>query len=123
MLSHEDNELLTRTGPGTAMGALIRRHWIPGFDVQDQAVQESQGPIVDRSQERLGTSDTAIIQVRRRLMAAARVLCDDAPPPPGGNPRSFLVRSASVALAPGESWIQGVMPRVVVRAGDQLTLA
>ena len=29
MLSGEDNELLTRTGPGTAMGDLIRRYWIP----------------------------------------------------------------------------------------------
>ena len=29
MLSHEDNELLTRTGPGTPMGDLIRRYWIP----------------------------------------------------------------------------------------------
>jgi len=29
MLSVEDNELLTRTGPGTAMGNLIRLYWIP----------------------------------------------------------------------------------------------
>ena len=29
MLSHQDNELLTRTGPGTAMGELMRRYWIP----------------------------------------------------------------------------------------------
>src|ERR1044071_4306883 len=29
MLSHEDNELLTRTGPGTPMGELLRRYWIP----------------------------------------------------------------------------------------------
>ena len=29
MLSREDNELLTRVGPGTAMGALMRRYWIP----------------------------------------------------------------------------------------------
>jgi nitrite reductase/ring-hydroxylating ferredoxin subunit len=29
MLSHDENELLTKTGPGTAMGALIRRYWIP----------------------------------------------------------------------------------------------
>jgi hypothetical protein len=56
-------------------------------------------------------------------MAAARALRDDATPPPGANPRSFLVRSASVVLAPGASWIEGAMPRVVVRAGDQLTLA
>jgi len=29
MLSREDNELLTRVGPGTPMGALFRRHWLP----------------------------------------------------------------------------------------------
>jgi phthalate 4,5-dioxygenase len=29
VLSHEDNELLTRTGPGTPMGELFRRFWIP----------------------------------------------------------------------------------------------
>jgi phthalate 4,5-dioxygenase oxygenase subunit len=29
MLTREDNELLARTGPGTAMGALLRRYWIP----------------------------------------------------------------------------------------------
>jgi phenylpropionate dioxygenase-like ring-hydroxylating dioxygenase large terminal subunit len=29
MLSHEDNELLTRTGPGTPMGELLRRYWMP----------------------------------------------------------------------------------------------
>jgi phthalate 4,5-dioxygenase oxygenase subunit len=29
MLSREDNDLLTRTGPGTPMGALMRRYWFP----------------------------------------------------------------------------------------------
>jgi len=29
MLTREDNELLTRVGPGTAMGALFRRYWLP----------------------------------------------------------------------------------------------
>ncbi len=29
MLSAEDNVLLTRTGPGTPMGALFRRFWMP----------------------------------------------------------------------------------------------
>jgi phthalate 4,5-dioxygenase len=29
MLSHEDNEILTRVGPGTPMGELFRRFWIP----------------------------------------------------------------------------------------------
>ena len=29
MLSAEDNELLTRVGPDTPMGALVRRFWFP----------------------------------------------------------------------------------------------
>ena len=35
MLSREDNERLTRVGPGTPMGELMRRYWIPaGFSHQ-----------------------------------------------------------------------------------------
>ena len=40
MLSREDNALLTRVGPGTAMGALFRRHWLP-FMLADELVLES----------------------------------------------------------------------------------
>ncbi len=29
MLSDRDNELLTRIGPGTPMGKLLRQYWIP----------------------------------------------------------------------------------------------
>jgi phthalate 4,5-dioxygenase oxygenase subunit len=96
---------------------------IPGFGVQDQAIQESQGAIVDRTQERLGTSDTAIIQVRRRLMQAARALRDHGTDPPGLEPASFLVRSASAVLVPGADWVEGAMARIVVRSGQSLTLA
>jgi phenylpropionate dioxygenase-like ring-hydroxylating dioxygenase large terminal subunit len=31
MLSKEENELLTRVGPGTAMGTLLRHYWIPAL--------------------------------------------------------------------------------------------
>ncbi|MBV8089314.1 MAG: Rieske 2Fe-2S domain-containing protein, partial [Alphaproteobacteria bacterium] len=31
MLTREDNELVTRTGPGTPMGNVLRRYWIPAF--------------------------------------------------------------------------------------------
>src|SRR5262249_14596817 len=41
---------------------------IHGFAAQDQALQESMGPLVDRTRERLGTSDTAIIAARRLLL-------------------------------------------------------
>src|SRR5215470_7265647 len=31
MLSKEDNELITRVGPGTPMGSLMRQYWIPAL--------------------------------------------------------------------------------------------
>src|ERR1700749_4132846 len=31
MITHEQNELLTRSGPGTPMGELFRRYWIPAL--------------------------------------------------------------------------------------------
>ena len=31
MLTREENELITRTGPGTPMGELWRRFWGPAF--------------------------------------------------------------------------------------------
>jgi phthalate 4,5-dioxygenase oxygenase subunit len=95
---------------------------IPGFGVQDQAIQESQGLIVDRTQERLGTSDSAIIQVRKRLLTAAKALREDGTPAPGRNPASFRVRSASVILPPGANWVEGAMPKLVPTPGAHLTL-
>ena len=41
---------------------------INGFPNEDMAVQESMGHVVDREQEHLGTSDVAIIRMRRRMM-------------------------------------------------------
>ena len=31
MLTHEENELLCRVGPGTPMGTLMREYWFPGL--------------------------------------------------------------------------------------------
>ena len=94
---------------------------IPGFGVQDQAIQESQGPIVDRGIERLGTSDTAIIHLRRRLLAAARALRDRGARPPGLD-ASQCIRSASTVLPPGADWVGAVKSCVVVRPDQTLTL-
>ena len=44
MLSHDNNERLTRVGPGSPMGALMRRYWTPAaFSTQ---VAERDGPPV-----------------------------------------------------------------------------
>jgi len=42
MLSKEDNELVTRTDPGTPMGNLIRRYWIPAL--LSEEIPEPDGP-------------------------------------------------------------------------------
>jgi len=49
---------------------------IESIPVQDQAITESMGPIVDRTMEHLGTSDRMIMLTRRRLMRAATALRD-----------------------------------------------
>ena len=35
MLSQEQNDLITRSGPGTAAGALLRRYWQPAALVDE----------------------------------------------------------------------------------------
>jgi len=52
---------------------------IKGFVRQDVACQESMGPIVDRSQEHLGTSDVAIIRMRRRMLENIQRVADGLP--------------------------------------------
>ena len=44
MLSREDNELLTRVGPGTPMGTTMRRYWIPALLARE--LPEPDGPPV-----------------------------------------------------------------------------
>ncbi len=64
-----------------------------GLGIQDCAVQESMGPIADRTLEHLGISDTAIVKIRRLLLQALK---DHAAgkPLPGLDPKSHRVRSA-----------------------------
>jgi phthalate 4,5-dioxygenase oxygenase subunit len=45
--------------------------------LQDQAVQESMGDIVDRESENLAPSDIMIVRVRRLLLDAARAWKDE----------------------------------------------
>ncbi len=52
---------------------------IRGFPNQDIAMWESMGPIMDRSRERLGASDLAIVEFRRIMLEAARTLAAGGP--------------------------------------------
>lgn len=47
---------------------------IAGIPAQDMAMWESMGPIADRSEDHLGSSDVAIVQFRRQMVAAAKAV-------------------------------------------------
>jgi phenylpropionate dioxygenase-like ring-hydroxylating dioxygenase large terminal subunit len=74
--------------------------------LEDLAITESMGALLDRSAEHLGTSDVMVIRVRRRLIAAAQALREHGEPPPGAeNPLVYRTRSGSVFLPKGADWI------------------
>jgi phthalate 4,5-dioxygenase oxygenase subunit len=74
--------------------------------MQDQMITESMGAIVDRSTERLGSSDSMIIRTRRRLLEAARALRSAGSVPPGvDEPSVYAVRSGGVELPRSANWV------------------
>lgn len=52
---------------------------ITGIPTQDMAMWEGMGAIADRSADHLGSSDTAIIQFRRQMVAAAKAVAAGEP--------------------------------------------
>ena len=65
------------------------------------------GPVYDRTQERLGTSDMMVIRTRKRLIDAAKALRDRGQVPPGvDDPFVYAVRSGGVLLPRGANWIE-----------------
>jgi hypothetical protein len=80
---------------------------IAGIHQQDQAVTESMGPIYDRTQEHLGSSDAMVIRTRRRVINAARALRDNATTPPGvDEPAVYRYRSGGVVLPRDADWLE-----------------
>ena len=79
---------------------------IEGIHLQDQAITESMGPIVDHTFEHLGPSDQMITRTRRRLLMAARALRDGGVRPPGvEDPEVFRgARSGYFVSADTRSW-------------------
>jgi len=78
---------------------------IRGIAMQDVAMQESMGPIVDRTREHLGSSDAAVIAARRRLLAEVKAMGDSGKRPSGLDPATHHLRSTSALLPREESWI------------------
>ena len=88
-----------------------------GIAMQDASLQESMGPIVDRSKERLVPADSGIIKARQKLRKTAIALRDEGVTPPGVDTAHHRVRSAAVVLPKEEGFLDAVTEAVSVRPG------
>ena len=88
-----------------------------GVAQQDASVQESMGPIVDRSRENLVATDNAIIMARQRMMRSATALVEKGVAPPALAPACHAVRSASFVLPDGEMFHKARPDALVATAG------
>ena len=79
MLTVEDNELLTRTGPGTPMGDLFRRFWMPVALTRELIKQRSAPFEPARFKDDYEAGLRALIQAKLRGRQAAP---KPAPAPP-----------------------------------------
>jgi len=96
-IAGRDNEYLLDRG----VQRTTRFFGVPGISPQDAAVQESMGPIADRSIEHLGSSDSPVIRTRRLWLSAV----EDRPLPLGvAAPESYRVRAADFIIGPEEDW-------------------
>jgi phthalate 4,5-dioxygenase oxygenase subunit len=88
---------------------------IDGINTQDIALQENMETICDRSKEFLGTSDKAIIAMRRLLLEAIAVV------EAGGDPRGIdpashrKIRSWDDIVPTGADWRSFLAPNLITR--------
>jgi phthalate 4,5-dioxygenase len=75
---------------------------VEGIAMQDASLQESMGPIVDRTKENLVSTDNGIIMARHRLLRSVKALVEKGVVPPGVDPAHQRVRSAAVVLPPDQ---------------------
>jgi phthalate 4,5-dioxygenase len=68
-------------------------------------VTESMGPVYDRTEEHLGSTDKAISRMRHILITAAKRLADGEEPPAVGAGLDYRsIHGAEKILEPGEDW-------------------
>jgi hypothetical protein len=84
---------------------------INGISEQDQAIQDSQGRIHDRTREYLGPTDLGVVQFRILMLEAARDLAAGRPPRAAHLPEAYRVRSGAIVAPSGLPFQQVMMRR------------
>ena len=94
---------------------------IEGIGMQDASLQESMGPICDRTKENLVGTDNGIIMARHRLMRAARALAEKGTIPPGVDPEHHKVRQAALLLKHDVQFKDGAKEALKAKKGVRQT--
>ena len=84
---------------------------IDGVNIQDHAVQESMGRIVDRSREHLGPADKAVIATRKLLLDATRTV-QAGGDPPGLGSSYHTIRAIERLLPADAEWREALGPEI-----------
>jgi hypothetical protein len=87
---------------------------IKGIGLQDSALQETMGSIVDRSRETLASGDAAIVAFRKLMLSRARHLRETGELPTPTPPELYRVRSAGIVLPKGVDFEEGAKARMAV---------
>ena len=88
---------------------------IEGVNTQDYALQEGMGKIVDRSRENLGTSDKAIVAMRRLMLRSVDAVANGEDPP-GVDPESHRnVRPHDNYVEAGADWRETFLPELAAK--------
>jgi phthalate 4,5-dioxygenase oxygenase subunit len=90
---------------------------IRGVSEQDAMVQDSQGPIVDRTREHLTPTDAAVVRFRRLVLAGAKELAAGRVPEAARDAQSYRLRSGSWVAGAGKEFEQVMLERFGHRDG------
>lgn len=90
---------------------------VEGIGMQDAALQESMGPIVDRSREHLVGTDRGIVLARSRLLRACRTLEETGVLPPGIDAAHQRIRSTAMILPAEQPFDEAARPAMEARGG------
>jgi phthalate 4,5-dioxygenase len=88
-----------------------------GIAMQDASLQESMGPIIDRTKENLVSTDNGIIMARHRLLRALKAM-EKGETPPGVALEHQKVRSAAVVLPPDRPFKDAAKEALRVQEGQ-----
>jgi phthalate 4,5-dioxygenase oxygenase subunit len=89
---------------------------IHGINQQDRAVQESMGPIVDRTRENLGPADRAVVATRRLLLEALDAV-ERGEAPRGISDAYHDARAAELVVPKVGDWRAKLLPLMYPRNG------